>query len=182
MRRTTALAGILGIMIACTACTGTQQPETSVEETTQRSVAIKELHTAVKEAYGENYIPSVMAYDEETMESVFGISDDLYEEFVAEAPMISVHVDTFVAIKAAEGKAEEVEQLLTAYRENLVNNSMQYPMNLNKVEGSRVYRNGDYVFYIMLGSLDGTEEDVAAAESQNQIAVDVIEGLLGKAE
>ena len=33
---------------------------------------------------------------------MFGISEDLYEESIAEGPMISVHVDTFLAFKAKE--------------------------------------------------------------------------------
>ena len=37
--------------------------------------------------------------------------------------MISAHVDTFIAIKAKEGKGEEVEKALTSYRDYLINDS-----------------------------------------------------------
>ena len=39
--------------------------------------------------------------------------------------MISVHVDTFVAIRAKEGKGGDVEKLLGDYRTRLVEESMQ---------------------------------------------------------
>ena len=97
--------------------------------------------------------------------------------------MMSAHVDIFVAVKAKEGKAEEVEQLLQTYQDNLLNNSLQYPMNLGKVEGAMLYRNGDYVFYFILGGYPDDVEEVDAQKEQelNQIGVDAIEELLGKA-
>lgn len=174
---------IVGIIFGCTSCNGAKQPETVVEETTQVQVPLTELYNAVKEAYGENYLPQ-MQYDAEIFENVFGIKEELYEEFIAEVPMMSGHVDTFVAIKAKEGKAEEVNQILETYQDNMLNNSFQYPMNLGKVEGARLYRNGDYVFYIILGGYpeDGSEVDAEMAKEQNQIAVDAIEAILGKAD
>ena len=98
--------------------------------------------------------------------------------------MMSAHVDTFVAVKAKEGKAEEVEQILQTYQDNLLNNSLQYPMNLGKVEGAKLYRNGDYVFYFILGGYpdDVDEIDSKKAKEMNQIGVDAIEELLGKAD
>ena len=55
-------------------------------------------------------------------------------------------------------------------------------MNLGKVQGATVYKNGDYVFFIMLGAIDEesqNEEDAKKfAEAQNQIAVDAIDELL----
>lgn len=182
MRKAVLTLCIAGMAAVCTSCGNTKQPETTIEETTV-PVSLTELHEAVKEAYGDNYLPQ-MQYDAELFSNVFGITEELYEEFVAEAPMISAHADIFVAVKAKEGKAEEVEQILDTYQENLVNNSLQYPMNLGKVEGARIYRNGDYVFYFILGGYpeDGSEIDVDTAKEQNQIAVDTIEEILGKAD
>lgn len=175
---------IAGIILGCTSCGAAKQPETmTVEEATQVQVSLTELCDAVKEAYGEKYLPQ-MQYDAEVFENVFGIKEELYEEFIAEAPMMSSHVDTFVAVKAKEGKAEEVAQILETYQENMRNNSFQYPMNLGKVEGARLYRNGNYVFYIILGGYpeDESEVDAEMAKEQNQAAVDAIEKILGKAD
>lgn len=183
MRKAVLTLCIAGIMFGCTSCSGAKQPITTVEETTQVQVSLTELYDAVKEAYGENYLPQ-MQYDTEIFENVFGINEELYEEFIAEAPMMSAHVDTFVAVKAKEGKAEEVNQILKTYRDNMLENSLQYPMNLGKVEGARLYRNGDYIFYIILGGYpeDGSDVDAETAKEQNQIAIDAIEKFLGKAD
>ena len=179
MRKTIATFCIAGMLLGCTSC-GTKQPETT-QQTVQ--VTLTEIHTAVKDAYGETYLPE-MAYEAEPFASIFGIGSDLYEEFIAEGPMMSAHVDTFVAVKAKEGKAEEVEQILQTYQYNLLNNSLQYPMNLGKVEGAKLYRNGDYVFYFILGGYpdDVDEIDSKKAKEMNQIGVDAIEELLGKAD
>lgn len=182
MRKTIVTLCIAGTLLSCiTSCANTKQPNTT-QQTTQAPVTLTELHTAVKEAYGETYLPE-MPYDAELFESLFGISSDLYEEFIAESPMMSAHVDTFIAVKAKEGKAEEVEQLLQTYQDNLLNNSFQYPINLGKVEGATLYRNGDYVFYFILGGYPEDVEEVDAQKAQelNQIGLDAIEELLGKA-
>ena len=94
-----------------------------------------------------------------------------------------MHVDTFIAVHPTEGNEQNVEDALNAYRDNLVNNSMQYPANQVKVEASRVETVGDYVFFLMLGSIDLEIEDEAemltAYQEQNQIAVDAIKEVLG---
>ena len=101
-----------------TACTqnqdGSQQDgQTAQEEQTQQP-DLQEIVQAVKDAYGDNYLPS-MQMDEQMMTDVYGVDMDNVEEFVAEGPMISAHVDTFIAVKAKEGKGEQVQQELQAY-------------------------------------------------------------------
>lgn len=157
---------------------GTVQ-ETTQEPTTAREVKLEDVYTAVKEAYGDQYIPS-MEYDEQLMTDLFGISPEMYVSYIAEGPMISVHVDQFIAVEAREGKGEEVETLLNEYRDSQLNDALQYPMNLPKIEASEVVRHGDYVFFVMLGAMDQEAADEAealeAAKESNRIGVDVING------
>lgn len=147
----------------------------------EKDVDLEEVHTVIKEAYGEKYIPSA-AYDEQAMNDLFGIGGGLYDSFVAEGPMISVHVDQFIAVKAKEGKGEEVEKLLGSYRDSQLNDALQYPMNLPKIEASEVLRHGDYVFFVMLGTpsdealMEDEEAALESAKEQNKIAVDIING------
>ena len=165
-----------------------QTTQATVEQTTEeqtttaaKEISLDEIHAAVKEAYGENYIPSA-AFDEQGMKELFGINSDLYDSFIAEGPMISVHVDTFVAVKAKEGKGEEVAQHLNDYRDSQFNGAMQYPMNLPKIEASQVVRHGDYVFFVMLGTpseeaeAQGEEAALESAKENTQIAIDIIDG------
>lgn len=151
----------------------------SVESTQAVEVDLEKVHQAVKDVYGENYIPSA-PYDAQALNDLFGIPEDLYEEFIAEGPMISVHVDTFLAVKAKQGKGGEVEKLLGEYRTRLVEDSMQYPMNMSKVEASEVVRHGDYVFFVMLGAISdeapdqGEDSALKSAQEENKKAVDTI--------
>jgi len=157
-----------------------ETPEETPEETPAGEVDAKltQLHESLKEAYGENYLPS-MPLDETMLTEVIGVDMENVESFIAEMPMMSAHVDTFIGIKAKEGKADAVEADLNAYRDNVVENSMQYPMNEEKVKASEVVRKGDYVFFVMLGQIpDETITDTATfAKEQMQIGLDKIEEL-----
>lgn len=139
-----------------------------------KDVDIKEIHTAVKDSLGEDYVPN-MDLDEETLENMLGVKAEDIEEFIAQTPMISVSVDTFIAIKAKEGKADTIEEALNSYRKNLVENSMQYPMNLAKVNASEVVRHGDYLFFIMLGKFD--DRDDATEEEQLEFAKEEVKNV-----
>ena len=116
------------------------------------------------------------------LEDVIGLSPELYESYVAEAPMISTFVETFIGVKAKDGKGDETEAALTAYRDRLVGDTMQYPMNVSKIQASQVVRHGDYVFFVMLGGPDdaameqGDEAALKSASENNQIAIDIIDG------
>lgn len=184
MKKLIYMLAVVMTALGLTACGGKGEgspAETTAESAKETVVDLNELHDSVKEVYGDSYIPS-FAYDAQALKDVFGVSEDLYEEFVAEGPMISVHVDTFLAVKAKSGKGPEVEKILTDYKTSLVESSTQYPMNLSKVEASEVLRHGDYVFFIMLGTPSqeaeeqGEEAALASAREENQKAAAVIEG------
>ena len=78
-------------------------------------VELSDVLEAVKQAYGNDYIPG-MDYDAQAMEELFGIGKDQYEAFFAQGPMISVHVDTFIGVQAKAGQADAVEQALLDYQ------------------------------------------------------------------
>lgn len=154
--------------------------ETTAQETVV-NVSLDDVLSDIKEAYGENYIPNTPA-DDQMMSDVVGLSPELCESYVAEMPMISTFVETFIGAKAKEGKGDEVETALNAYRDRLVNDTMQYPMNIAKIQASQVIRHGDYVFFVMLGaptdaSMEkGDEAALNSAKENNQIAIDIIDG------
>lgn len=184
-----ALAALAAVSVTACQPKSSQEQTPVTQETTAETTAeevkadvdLSEIQKKVQEAYGESYIPS-MDFDQQAMNDLFGISEDMYEEYIAQGPMISVHVDTFIAVKAAEGKADAVEEALNVYRDNQVNDSVQYPMNLPKVSASQVVRHGDYVFFVMLGSpeeeaeLEGEDAALESAKENNQIAIDIIDG------
>ena len=145
---------------------------------------LNDVTDAVKKAYGENYLPS-MDLTADDLSSRFGLNSDDYAAAYGQVAMISTQVDTFVAVEAKDGKADAVASALNSYRDDLVNNSMQYPMNIPKVNASRVYQKGNYVFFLMLGAAAPNDvmDDEAASltfyQQQNDIAVKAIDGVLG---
>lgn len=166
--------------------TVTQQPTSTPEPTvapvadTDATEQIQEIYEAVKKAYGEAYWPNMQVQGETTyMSETYGLDESWYDAAVAEISMISANVDTFIIIHATEGNLENVQKALTKYQDYLKNDSMQYPMNLPKVQGSRLETVGNYVCFMMLGQVDETaydsdEEMITAFSELNQIAVDEI--------
>lgn len=121
------------------------------------NVSIKNIHEAVKKELGDNYFPD-RDIEAAELEEFMNIDVENAEEFIAQSPMITMNVDTFIAIKAKDGMADDVEEDLIEYREFLNTDAFMYPMNLAKVAASEVVRHGDYVFFIMLGAYDEREE------------------------
>lgn len=161
----------------------TAQPLSSINKTAKK-VSLSKLHKAVKKAYGKNYIPN-MALDKKTLQEVYGLSPNLYQNAIGEVPMISTHSDTFIAVKAKKGKTKAVKKALTNYQTKLKKDTMQYPMNQLKIQASKVVSYDNYVFFILLGQLpkntDETNESkvINAFEKQNNIAIKAIKKTLG---
>lgn len=180
MKKKVASLLLVFVMVVLAACS---KKDNDNANDSVKEIALADIHTKVKEVYGENYLPN-MPFDDTALQNVVGLDPALCEEYIAETPMISTNVDTFIAVRAKSGKVEEVKTVLDAYRTKLVEDTVQYPMNQIKVQASRVVSYGDYVFFLMLGFIDPEvetkEEDVVlkAYEAENQKAVDAIEGLL----
>ena len=82
---------------------------------TFKDVSMEDLKAAVVDVLGENYWPDMPA-DAEMLSQIYGVTSDMYEEYLAESPMISANVDTLIIIKAKEGKVSAVEEALGAYK------------------------------------------------------------------
>lgn len=144
----------------------TQQSDTQtqIQENTYGNSDLQNLRTAVVDVLGENYWPN-MTVDSEELAEVYGITEDMYDDYLAEVPVISTNVDTLIIVKAKEGKAGAVEETLNAYRDNMVNSTSEYPMNSGKLQASRIETFQDYVCFVQLGA------DVVDAMDQGEDAV-----------
>lgn len=141
---------------------GGDAPEGAAEGWSQEMEDLKA--AAVEAAEEGGYWPD-MALEPDMLEMSFGISADMYEDYMAEMPMMSAHVDTLLIIRAKDDKVEAVREALEAYREAKVNDTMQYPMNLGKIQASRVETIGSYVMFVQLGG------DTTQAEEEGEEAV-----------
>lgn len=181
---TAAMAGCGGA-----AATETQTPaatETVAEPSYKEDVAAADLQAAVAEELGENYWPQ-MDVPAEMLPDMFGLTEDMYEEVIAQTPMISVNVDTLVIVKAKEGQEQAVADALLAWKKRNTEEAIQYPMNMGKVQAAMVETYGRYVVLTQLGAdtsalADDTEESTAAiiahCEEANKAALAVIEAKL----
>lgn len=147
--------------------------------------SLDKAHEAVKSAFGEDYIPN-MQYDKAAISELFGVKEEWYDAAIAEGPMISMHVDTFIGVHATEGNLENVQNALNSYREALISDTMQYPMNQLKIQASEIVTINDYVFFVMLGYLeddtvyDDDEETIAAYGELNKKAIDAIKTVISE--
>lgn len=158
---------------------GAVQEPSGQGEGTSWSEEMAAIKQAIVDEIGENYWPT-MALTPEMLEGSFGLTSDMYEDYLGEMPMISTNVDTLLIIKAKSDKVSEVEEALNAYREALVNDTMQYPMNLGKIQASKVETIGNYVCFVQLGAdtleamESGDEAVIAHCQEQNNLVIEVI--------
>ncbi|MCM1064659.1 MAG: DUF4358 domain-containing protein [Eubacterium sp.] len=143
---------------------------------TEEMAGIKE---AVLEQAGDDYFPN-MPLMPDMLEAQFGITSDMYDDYFAEMPMISANVDTLLIIKAKDGKVEDVEAALEAYRDVQINGTMQYPANVGIVQASRIETIGNYVCFSQLGGdvmdlMDsGDEAVILHCQELNDLVIGIV--------
>lgn len=145
---------------------------------------MEKIKQAVVDNLGEDYWPNT-AMTPDMLESLLGITPDMYEDYFAEMPAINVNVDMLVVVKAAGDKADAVEEALLAYYDRNVSDTMQYPQNVGKIQAARVERIGSYVIFAQLGadttavSEEGDNEVIIAhCQEVNDLVIEIISNLI----
>lgn len=182
---------ILACGIIATGCgddntENTNEPaENNVEQTQTENKENSDINLAsileqIKAAYGEDYLPNT-PLDEEMVKQTFNLDLELVEEFVAEMPMIGFHPDKVLIVKAKEGKIDDVVAQLEAARTELIENSMTYPANIEKIQSTKVVSNDNYAAFLLVGSsenmLEDEEERLKFAEDEVQKAVTAFDSM-----
>ncbi|MBO5284158.1 MAG: DUF4358 domain-containing protein [Lachnospiraceae bacterium] len=160
---------------------GQTEPEQSEAAETGEdgiSAEMSAIRQAVVDVMGDNYWPNTQ-FPPEYLES-YGLTSEMYTDFFGEMPMISTNVDTLIVIKASDGQTDAVEEVLNSYRDTLVSDTMQYPMNVGKIQASRIEVIGDYVCFVQLGAdvtelMEVSDEEVIRyCQEQNELALEAI--------
>lgn len=116
------------------------------------------------------YKAELMVQDDEMyMSDVLGLDSSWYDVAIVEIPMFSTNVDMFALIHPTEGNFENVETAIKNYQDFVINDSFQYPMNVEKVQKCKAEAIGDYMLFILLNSPDKAIqaiEEVLAKESE----------------
>ncbi len=146
------------------------------------SATMKKVHEQIKSTYGDDYLATMNITDKTQVSEMFGVNEADIDEFIVDIPMMSAHVDKFVAIKAKQGREQAVENALNTYLENEKQNNTNYPVNMPKINSAQVTRKGDVVYLTMLGrsndNLEATADELMSfAKEQVKKATDVIDRL-----
>lgn len=160
-------------------------PEEDTAQASEEGISeeMSAIRQAVADALGEDYWPNTLL-PVQWLEG-YGLTDDMYVDFWGETPMISTNADMIIVIRAAEGQIDAVEEVLNAYREVQVNDTMQYPMNVGKIQASRIEVVGDWACFVQLGAdtmdlLDaGDEAVIRHCQEQNEMALEAIKSVIG---
>lgn len=158
------------------------QPETPEVDHNQM---IQNVAQALKETYGSLYLPNMqMQEDEMYMKDILGLESSWYDAAVVEIPGVSFGVDKFIMIHPTEGNMENVQNAINTFKTTQADATVQYPMNLPKLQAAMVETIGDYVCYmIFTGTVDDMmyEEEAVAIEAYkeaNEQAKQIIAGVV----
>lgn len=135
---------------------------------------------ALRDVYGEKYYPDTKLSEEE-IRTELGMDETLYEEVYAEKTAQKAHPDTFIAVKAKQGKVDEVKEKLTAYKQRLLEDN-DFAASADKINAAEIYSEGDYVFFVLLGDVEDGENSEGIAErfgNEIQRGIDAIKKAIG---
>ena len=143
---------------------GTEAPIVTVQAASAPSAS--KLAKAVKKAYGNDYLPNYKL-GKTDIKDKYGVASSLYSSAYVEVPMMSGHVDELVIFKAKNSASKKkILSAVKKYQKNLKENTLQYPMNVLKIQASKVYTNGKYVCFFMLGGYADSNQEENSSEEQ----------------
>ena len=165
---------------ATTETPSTQTPPVVEEVKPAVEVSMQNIVDTMMHTYGETYLPG-MEIDQEIFNSLIGIdaseASEYYSEFYAGMPMMSTHVDKLFIVKTSD--TNKMSEVFTNYMTTQIEDAMQYPMNLSKLENYNIVVHDDYVILFILGGYtdemvedDGskTPEELDAAQEAINVA------------
>lgn len=169
---------MVGSLVGCG--NKTEEPKEEVVKV-KNDVKVEDLTKAVADTLADNYYPTQQLKDSEATE-LYGLTLDNMDEIIVEVPMMATNADMILVAKAKDGKVEDVKKEVEALRQSKVDDTMQYPMNIQKIAASSVNVVGNYVVYVQLGGnaadLETDDEIRSGCEADNKKAMDAIEAAL----
>ncbi len=149
----------------------------------KNDVKVADITAKVAETLGDDYWCTEKITDADAA-TLYSLTADNCDEILAEVPMMATNADMIIVVKAKSDKVDAVKTELEALRQTKVDDTMQYPMNIQKIAASSVEVIGEYVVYVQLGgdAVDAeTDEAIkTGCEEDNKAALDAIKELLKK--
>lgn len=153
----------------------TSQTNSKTDNSESAAPSPKEIEEAIAKALGDGYLCTADVPDEEIFLSCIGWLDlTKVDEYVVKQPTIYAQ-DTVGIVKCKEGYADEAAQILNDRFAQSISYIRQYPFDVAKVEGTRIYRVGDILMYITAGAApdeNASEEDAAKLADEEYKKID----------
>lgn len=135
----------------------------------------KDIEAAIAKALGDGYLCTADVPDEEMGLSCIGWLDlTKVDEYVVKQPTIYAQ-DAVGIVKCKEGYADEAAKILNDRFAQSISYIRQYPHDVAKVEGTRIYRVGDILMYITAGApttAEMSDEDAAKLAASEYEKID----------
>ena len=126
------------------------------------------IEKAIADAIGkDNYLCDTDA-DLEWYKNAYGLDLSKVKSYIAKQNAISsVNLDTVIILEVEDGYADTAVNVLNDAYAQIVSYIRQYAFGVGKVMNARIYKEGNYVMYILAGaSYDGDD-----AEKEDELAV-----------
>ena len=148
------------LLLSAAAC-GSKEP---AAPTLKEGVTLQDLMDTLSEEYGFA-MPAPL--DDMILSDLLDIDPGDVEEYAGYITMVNVSSDNLIAVKAKEGKAEDIQKKLEARRDFEVSSFEMYLQDqYDKAQAGKVFAVGDYVFLVMIAKdTANAADDVAAAET-----------------
>lgn len=144
----------------------------TVFQTSQKASESLLLEAAIAEALGDGYYCTEPISEEELTLSIFKDLDlSKVESYVAkQTAELDSKQDMIAIFKCKRGYANKAVEILNSYYAQVVTNTMQHRRDVLKVNGTRIYKIGDTVMFILAGKSPesgiSTDEEAALADAE----------------
>lgn len=126
------------------------------------------IEKAIADSIGsDNYLCNT-DIDENWLKNSYGLDLSKVKSYVAKQNAISaVNLDTVIILEVEDGYADTAVEILNESYSGTVGYIRQYAFGVGKVMNARIYKEGNYVMYILAGAgYDGDD-----AEKEDELAV-----------
>ena len=144
------------------------EPQPTPEPQPETTINVAAIEKTIADAVGaDNYLCNT-DIEENWLKNYYGFDMSKIEEFIAKQNAISsVNLDTVLVLKVSDDYADTAVELLNKSYDQTVGYIRQYAFGVSKVLNARIYKEGNYVMFILTGaSYDGED-----AEEEEKLAV-----------
>ena len=133
------------------------EPQPTPEPQSETTINVAAIEKTIADAVGaDNYLCNT-DIEENWLKNYYGFDMSKIEEFIAKQNAISsVNLDTVLVLKVSDDYADTAVELLNKSYDQTVGYIRQYAFGVSKVLNARIYKEGNYVMFILAGaSYDG---------------------------